>query len=325
MIRFPQIDEIFNIQSESDFNRMALEIYHFQRQNCPVYREWCDLLHQPAPDNWREIPCLPISFFKTHRVLVENTTVELTFKSSGTTQQTRSQHLVAEASVYQHSLQKAYELFIGNPEKQIIAALLPNYLEQGESSLVYMVHELIQQTHNRYSGFYLHEPDAITKLWKVAHSEGKELVIFGVTYALLDLAEKGVELPGARIIETGGMKGRREEISKSRLHKLLKQSFKVKSIISEYGMTELLSQGYALQDGQFYFPPWMRVRLREVNDPFQSLSKVKTGGIQVIDLANVYSCSFIDTQDLGRWHNDALNLAGRYDHSDLRGCNLLVQ
>lgn len=316
--------EIFQIGTASAFNELALETYVFQRRNIPVYADFVTSLNRKEPTHYSEIPFLPISFFKSHRVMRPEKTPELTFLSSGTTGQTRSQHFVEQAQLYHDSFETAYRSLIGNPEDQVILALLPNYLEQGNSSLVYMVNELIQMTRSSLSGFVLNQPEEVEHRYRIAVDSGKQTVIFGVSYALLDLAETGIDLRKARIIETGGMKGRRKELTKEELHAILQNGLNVPYISSEYGMTELLSQGYSDQNGLFDSPPWMCILIRDVNDPFSYVRDGKTGGINVIDLANRYSCSFIATQDLGRIENNQFRIMGRFDHSEIRGCNLMV-
>ncbi len=316
---------IFKIKTDDDFEFWALKVFRFQYENTPVYREFCDLLKKTQPKTSAEIPFLPISFFKSHLVKNKDLPVQLTFKSSGTTGMERSKHAIQVQEMYVASFRKTYTEQMGNPSDQVILALLPNYLEQGESSLVYMVNDLIQLTNSSISGFVLDDPNTLLSRYREALKEKKKVVIFGVSYALLDLAEKKVDLSEATIIETGGMKGRRKELTKEELHEELKSGLNVPFICSEYGMTELLSQGYSKEDQLFELPAWMKVQLRETNDPLARLSKQKTGGIDIIDLANVYSCSFISTQDLGRLKNGKLKLMGRFDHSDIRGCNLLVQ
>lgn len=318
------INQIFTLNNEAEFNYLALEIYRYQSQNIPIYSQYIQGLNKPEPTHYSEIPFLPISFFKTHLVCKETLVPEVVFKSSGTTGLTRSQHLVEDTDIYKTSFFAAYKELIGNPENQVILALLPNYLEQGESSLVYMIDHLIQATKNELSGFLLNSPSEIEKRYQEAINGNKEVVIFGVSYALLDLADQKVNLSKARIIETGGMKGRRKELTKDELHAELKSGLNVPFISSEYGMTELLSQGYSNSNGLFESPSWMKILIREMNDPFSYVSTGKTGGINVIDLANINSCSFIATQDLGRIEDNQFRIMGRFDNADLRGCNLLI-
>lgn len=318
---------IFDIQNDADFLRVALDVYHFQRIHVPVYKQFVERLNRPAPTQLEEIPFLPISFFKSTEIRAGLNPVEVVFKSSGTTGTIRSQHFVESTAMYERSFFATYVNQIGNPADQIILALLPNYIEQGNSSLVYMVDALIQATHNPISGFYLNDLATLVTAYQQALASGKKVVIFGVSYALLDLAELAPNLDKATIIETGGMKGRRKELTKEELHATLKAAFQVPYISSEYGMTELLSQAYSDAGGLFEMPAWMRVKIRDTNDPFAYLDSEKTGGINVIDLANLYSCSFISTQDLGKitGPNKQLQLMGRFDNSDIRGCNLMVE
>ena len=318
-------DRIFSLNSIDDFNRLALDIYAFQKTHCVVYKNFIDLLGRPEPKAYAEIPFLPISFFKEQEIIADGLAPELIFLSSGTTGMQRSQHLVARSALYERSFMETYRQQIGQPEDQVILALLPSYLEQGHSSLVYMVDRLIAESKSEHSGFLLHSIDDVAMRYELARLQGKKTILFGVSYALLDLAEKGIDLSDATIIETGGMKGRRKEMTKAALHDTLKKALKAKVVLSEYGMTELLSQAYCDDQLNFHTPPWMNVLVRDINDPLSWAKPGKTGGINVIDLANLYSCSFIATQDLGRVDQDSFQILGRYDQSDVRGCNLLVE
>jgi hypothetical protein len=317
-------DTIFSIQNEADFTKVALEVYHFQVNNCEIYREFVQNLNWKEPTNIAEIPFLPISFFKSHHVAATDRTVEVTFKSSGTGGD-RSQHFVQSEVMYKRSFREIYRYFIGNPEDQVILALLPNYVEQGDSSLVYMVDDLIQLSQHKLSGFVLHNMDELIQRYNEALVVKKQVVIFGVAYSLLDLCTLQPNLEHAIIIETGGMKGRRKELTKFELHQELRNGLNCDRISSEYGMTELLSQAYSNANGVFELAPWMKILIRETNDPFSFVEMNKTGGVNVIDLANLYSCSFIATQDLGKLSNKGFEIMGRFDLADLRGCNLLVQ
>jgi hypothetical protein len=315
---------IFDIRTPADFERVALEIFHYQLENNEIYRSFAETTGRTIVSNVQEIPFLPIEFFKSHRVYCGDKNEELVFKSSGTTGKTRSVHYVKDAALYQRSFNNTYDRYIGLPEEQVILALLPNYLEQGESSLIYMVDHLIRSTRSELSGFILGNHSELKTRYDQARRTGKKVVIFGVSYALIDLAEEGVDLAEALIIETGGMKGRRKEITKEELHEIIKLGTGVPFVSSEYGMTELLSQAYSDKNGIFHCPDFMKVLIRDVNDPFSYVEDQKTGGINVIDLANLYSCSFIATQDLGKKNNDGFSVMGRFDHSDIRGCNLMI-
>lgn len=318
------IDRIFSIRTEQDFNDCALEVFRFQREHVSVYKTFVQLINRPDPLHYSEIPHLPISFFKTHRIIADQQPVQQVFKSSGTTGMIRSTHYVADTSIYERSFIPTYERFLGKLEDQIIFALLPNYVSQGESSLVYMVDKLIGRTKDSLSGYYLESPESLLSAISEGRKTGKKLVLFGVSYALLDLAERKPDLYDVTVIETGGMKGKRKEMTKEALHRELVAGFGCEYIASEYGMCELLSQAYSDKNGVFELPAWMKVSLREVNDPFGLVKQEKTGGVNVMDLANIYSCAFIETQDLGRIEEGKLRLMGRFDHSDVRGCNLLV-
>lgn len=320
------IDRIFSIHSDESFEKTALEVFSFQYEHNSIYRSFAASLGKSNPKSLTEIPFLPIGFFKTHSVISCNQeNIELTFLSSGTTDSTRSKHLIHSASIYEKSFEAGYRKFIGNPEEQVILGLLPNYIEQGNSSLVYMVDKLIQLSQSNLSGFMLNELESVKSIYTEAITSGKKVVIFGVSYALLDLAEKGTDLSHALIIETGGMKGRRAELTKEELHQELMNGLNVPFVSSEYGMTELLSQAYSNKEGLFTEPNWMKILIRDTNDPFSFVATGKSGGINVIDLANIYSCSFIATQDLGKIIDDKFQLLGRFDNADIRGCNLMVE
>ena len=317
-------NQIFTISSHKEFIETALEVYRFQKKYCKVYRDYLFYLNHPEPKTVEEIPFLPISFFKSHSVLTDDIPVKFEFYSSGTTGMIRSKHPVQITDMYERSFNKIYDSSIGLPSDQVILALLPNYIEQGNSSLVFMVDHLIKRTNNELSGFYLDDYELLISNYKKAIELGKKVILFGVSYALLDLAEAKINLSEAQIIETGGMKGRRKEITKEELHETLKNGLSCDFISSEYGMTELFSQSYSDKDGLFNIPSTMEIFIRETNDPFHYIQDGKTGGINVIDLANLYSCSFISTQDLGKRIGNQFQLMGRFDNSDLRGCNLMM-
>ena len=312
----------------TNFSKYALEIFRYQAQNNPVYAAYiegikCDVAKVDCVD---KIPFLPITFFKSHSVITANQTPEKVFYSSGTTGSVRSQHLVADLSVYKASFRAGFTYFFGQITDYTVLALLPSYLEQGSSSLVYMVNDLITQSQNPNSGFYLNNYKELTKKLLDLDEKGEKTLLIGVSYALLDLIKKQkFQLKNVLIMETGGMKGRRKELIKSELHQLLKKGFGVSKIYSEYGMTELLSQAYSMGNTLFKTPAWMKILIREVEDPLSLLPVGKSGGINVIDLANINSCSFIATQDLGRNLDDgSFEVLGRFDHSDIRGCNLML-
>ena len=318
--------EIFSIKTEDDFNRVSLDVFKYQYNQCKVYKSFIDTLNRKYPTKAEEIPFLPISFFKTHKVVSESiNNYDLEFLSSGTTGIIRSKHLIHKASIYEESFINTYRKFIGEPKEQVILALLPSYIDQGNSSLVYMVDYLIRESSSTLSGFLLNDMKTVTENYEKALISGKKVVIFGVSYALLDLADQKTDLSQALIIETGGMKGKRKELSKEELHNELIKGLNVNYISSEYGMTELLSQAYSDKNGLFTSPNWMKILIRDVNDPFSYLKNGKTGGINVIDLANLYSCSFIATQDLGKIEDTSFRIMGRFDNADIRGCNLMVE
>ncbi len=321
-------ENIFNIQNEADFTRVALEVFKHQFNNNRVYRSFCDLLYIHPSDvkTVEEIPFLPIQFFKTKKVLSSIDEVKETFTSSGTTGSTTSKHFVTDINVYKDSYLKGFAHFYGNIEDYVVLALLPNYLERKGSSLVFMVDDLIRKSKNIESGFYLDNLEELAKKLIQLSKKGQKVLLIGVSFALLDLIEQQqFNLKNTIIMETGGMKGRRKELIRDELHNILKNGFGVDEIHSEYGMTELLSQGYSKGNGVFECPPWMRILTRDTEDALTIQSKGKNGGINVIDLANYNSCSFIATQDLGKvYKNGTFEIIGRFDSSDIRGCNLMV-
>ncbi|SHF92898.1 Acyl-protein synthetase, LuxE [Flavobacterium fluvii] len=320
--------DIFTISNQKQFEKAALKVFRFQYENNLVYREFCDFLKTDVQrvKSLEQIPFLPIQFFKSHTVVSSTNVAEETFTSSGTTGMATSKHLVTDISLYEESYRKGFSQFYGNIEDYVVLALLPSYLEREGSSLIYMVEDLIQMTNNPESGFYLHNhEELIEKLTRLDNS-GQNVILIGVTYALLDLIEKQkFQLQNTIIMETGGMKGQRKEMIREELHEQLCLGFGVTAIHSEYGMTELLSQAYSLGNGVFECPSWMQILVRDTEDALTYVSNGKTGGINVIDLANINSCSFIATQDLGKKNpNNSFEVLGRFDNSDIRGCNLMV-
>lgn len=319
---------IFNIQCEQDFTKLALDIFKYQFKNNKVYRSFCDLINKHPSDvvNVEEIPFLPIQFFKTRKVLTSSHRIEEIFTSSGTTGSVTSKHYVSDVSLYKKSYLSGFNHFYGDIKDYVVLALLPNYLERKGSSLVFMVNDLINKSKSSESGFYLDNLDELAKKIKRLDKEGKKVLLIGVSFALLDLIEKyQFKLNHTIVMETGGMKGRRKELIRDELHKILSNGFGVSKIHSEYGMTELLSQGYSKGNGVFNTPPWMKVMVRDTEDALTILPNRKTGGINIIDLANYNSCSFIATQDLGKtYDNGTFEIIGRFDNSDIRGCNLMV-
>lgn len=321
-------DQVFNIQSREEFNNVALSVFKHQFKNNKVYRSFCDLLyiHPSDVQTIEQIPFLPIQFFKTKKVVSSTDEIQEIFSSSGTTGSITSKHLVTDLSWYETSYLKGFEYFYGNIEDYTVLALLPNYLERKGSSLIYMVDDLIKRSKQPESGFYLNNLSELAKKLKELDKKGKKILLIGVSFALLDLVEQyDFELKNTIIMETGGMKGRRKELIRNELHQILGKGFGVNEIHSEYGMTELLSQGYSKGNGIFNYPPWMQILTRDTEDPLTTLLKGTSGGINVIDLANYNSCSFIATQDLGKVHPDnSFEIIGRFDNSDIRGCNLMV-
>ena len=307
---------------------MALKVFRYQHENNKVYRDFCDFLKVNSQEvkSLQQIPFLPIQFFKSHEVVSNTNRPEQIFTSSGTTGMVNSRHLVTDVSLYEESYRKGFSEFYGDIQNYTVLALLPSYLERTGSSLIYMVEDLIKRSDSPESGFYLDNHDELIEKLISLDEAGQNVILIGVTYALLDLLEKQkFHLKDTIIMETGGMKGRRKEMIREELHNILCNGFGVSAIHSEYGMTELLSQAYSLGNGVFECPNWMHILIRDTEDALTYVNEGKTGGINVIDLANINSCSFIATQDLGKKNpNKAFEVLGRFDNSDIRGCNLMV-
>jgi phenylacetate-coenzyme A ligase PaaK-like adenylate-forming protein len=321
------INNIFSCDNKATFEQLALELFHYQMENNLTYAAYAALiLKGKEPKNINEIPFLPIDFFKTEQIICNGKGVEEIFLSSGTTGN-KSKHLVADLSIYKKSYLQAFEQFYGDITDYCILALLPSYQEREGSSLIYMVDDLIKKSSHQKSGYYLDNYSELSDTIKDLENKNQKTILFGVTYALLDFAKEFPQhLQHTLIMETGGMKGKRKEMLKEEVHKILKHSFVAENIHSEYGMTELLSQSYSKGDNIFKSPPWKKILIRDVNDPLSIIGNNKTGGINVIDLANIYSCPFIATQDLGRtFDDDTFSVLGRFDNSDVRGCNLMAQ
>ncbi len=320
--------DIFTISNAKQFEKIALKVFRYQHENNSVYREFCELLkvEKGRVKSLQQIPFLPIQFFKSREVVSNSDSIQETFTSSGTTGMITSKHLITDVTLYEDSYRNAFSEFYGNIEDYVVLALLPSYLERSGSSLIYMVKDLIELSNNSNSGFYLNNYDELISKLIELDSLGQNVLLIGVTYALLDLIEKRkFELKNTIVMETGGMKGKRKEIIREELQELLCNGFGVSSIHSEYGMTELLSQAYSLGNGIFECPNWMNILIRDTEDPLTYVPVGKTGGINVIDLANINSCSFIATQDLGKkYPNNSFEVLGRFDNSDIRGCNLMV-
>lgn len=319
--------DIFTITSSEDFETQALNVFQYQYENITVYRQFCDLLNVNPSEvkTVTDIPFLPIQFFKSHSIIAEGLPSKTTFTSSGTTGSITSNHFVADLDLYEKSFTEAFLKTYGAPSEYTILALLPSYLEREGSSLIYMVADLIKQSENPDSGFYLNNMEALIQKLTELEKNNQKTILLGVSYALLDLIEQQTfQLKNTIIMETGGMKGKRKELIKYELHDLLKKGFGVSEIHSEYGMTELLSQAYSKGNGVFTCPPWMKIYTRDTEDAL-SYTQGNTGGINVVDLANLYSCAFIATQDLGKCYDDgSFEIIGRFDSSDIRGCNLMV-
>lgn len=320
-------EEIFDV-NDNNFESLALKVFQFQAQNNSIFKKYIETLKiDPTKvTSIKKIPFLPIDFFKTHKIIDENYEPEICFLSSATTSGIQSKHYVVKQKMYYKSFKKSFELFYGNITNYVVLALLPSYIERGGSSLILMAEDLIKSSNCELSGFFLYNhTDLIDSILK-AKQQNKIILLLGVSFALLDLAENyNLDLSNSIIMETGGMKGKRKELVREELHQILCKSFNTKAIHSEYGMTELLSQAYSKGNGIFETPPWMRIIIRETSDPFNFISNHNTGGINIIDLANLYSCSFIASQDLGKTiNNKQFSVLGRFDNSDIRGCNLMV-
>lgn len=322
-------NDIFSVKSNDTFNALALSIFKLQAQNCNVYREYIFHLGVDADEvsEIAQIPFLPISFFKSHSILSSTDPVEITFSSSGTTGMVQSSHHITDVKLYEQSYLQAFAQFYGDITEYCFLALLPSYQQRAGSSLIYMVNDLIEKSRHPQSGYFLYNHDELLKTLLDLKSKKQKTVLIGVTYALLDFIEQfEIDFPELIVMETGGMKGKRKEMVREELHEQLTKGFGVNAIHSEYGMTELLSQAYSLGEGIFNCPSWMQVLIRDTNDPLSLIANGRTGGINVIDLANLNSCSFIATQDLGRINPDqSFEVLGRFDNADIRGCNLLVQ
>ncbi len=325
-VNIASINNIFSVDAQS-FAERCLEVFRFQYQINLIYQQWCNAIGcDPAKvKSIEQIPFLPISFFKSHKVVTGEFEPEVIFESSGTTQATSSRHYLKSTDLYRQSFTNAFEAFYGDPKSYCILALLPSYLEKGNSSLVYMVDELIRQSHHPQSGFYLHNHAELAEQLTALEALSQKTILFGVTYALLDFAEAHpINLEHTTIIETGGMKGRKKELTRLEVQEILRSAFQMQQIHSEYSMTELLSQAYATENGIFHCTSWMKILVRSEDDPLEVRKKGR-GVINIIDLANIYSCSFIATDDAGLLNGDgSFEVLGRIDNSDIRGCSLLA-
>lgn len=322
-------DKIFNLKTNVEFETLALKVFRFQAQNNQVYNQYINTIEISLDDvtTIENIPFLPIELFKSHRIVSFTEREELAFTSSGTTGNKTSTHYIKDLNIYKSSINKCFEMFYGSVSNYAILALLPSYLEREGSSLVYMVNSLIEQSGHKNSGFFLNNLDELYKTIIFLEKSNQKTLILGVSFALLDFIEQyQLELNHTIIMETGGMKGRREEITRNELHERIMKKLRVPCVHSEYGMTELLSQAYSKGKGLFKSPPWMQILIRDIYDPYSYCEHNTTGGINIIDLTNLYSCSFIETQDLGRQFTDnSFEVMGRIDNTDIRGCNLMTQ
>jgi phenylacetate-coenzyme A ligase PaaK-like adenylate-forming protein len=328
-LKKPETTRIFSIRNQAEFESLALDIFYYQAETCAVYSDFVRLLglNPEKVNHYRDIPFLPIDFYKSHTIISGKDPAELVFTSSGTSGSVQSRHPVTDINIYIESFRKCFNLFYGDPGKYAVLTLLPSYLEREGSSLIFMVDDLINSSGNNESGYFLYDHQQLYDALIRLRDSATPTMLIGVSYALLDFAESHtLEFPGLIVMETGGMKGKRREMVRNELHEILCAGFGVPVIHSEYGMTELLSQAYSKGSGIFHCPPWMQVCIRDTNDPFELLKTGLTGGINITDLANINSCSFISTQDLGRVYPDGtFEILGRFDNSDIRGCNLLVQ
>jgi len=322
-------DPGFHLENPDSFFERAIKVFKCQSEKNPVYRCYIENLGRAGDQvkNINDIPFLPVGFFKSQKVLIEGLPVEMIFESSRTTGDIPSRHFVHDLKLYETSFIESFRYFYGDPSEYFIAALLPSYTSRQNSSLVYMMKGLIKKSPNFTSGFYEDNPGELIRNIQRAKSSGQKTFLLGVSFALLDLANMfSPDLSGAVVMETGGMKGRRKEITREELHEILKNKFNVPVIHSEYGMTELMSQSYSKGNGIFFCPPWMKILIRDPQDPLSIVNGYDiTGGINIIDLANVYSCSFIATSDSGKlYENGGFEISGRFDNSDIRGCNLMA-
>lgn len=326
------MEKIFSIQTNQDFLSAALATFRYQYENVEIYRKFVDFLNVNPDEvnSLTNIPFLPIEMFKNHQILDKNANADLFFQSSGTTQMNLSKHYIADTNLYEESIYKSFEQFIGKPEDFIFLGLLPSYLEKQNSSLIYMVDYLMKKSAKPENGYFLYNHSELFEL--LNQLKNKKVILFGVSFALLDFLDSVESLKlsvsesqSLTVIETGGMKGRKEEMTKDELLKILQNGFKTEKIYSEYSMTELLSQAYSLGNNEYQCPNWMKIMIRNAEDPFSYEQEGRTGAVNIIDLANIHSCSFIATQDLGKTlPGDRFQVLGRIDHSDIRGCSLLV-
>jgi phenylacetate-coenzyme A ligase PaaK-like adenylate-forming protein len=322
------IRTIYDIRSKEEFDKMALAAFLFQYENNTVYKQYVDLLKVRPEEisKIEQIPFLPVSFFKTHEIVCGSSEYEKLFLSSGTSGESQSRHFVRDLTIYEKNFLAIFERFYGEVQQYKILALLPSYLEREGSSLVYMVDGLIKKSKQKHSGFYLHNLRELTDKLKLLNDSDEKVLLIGIPYALLDLIENyRFSVPKIIVMETGGMKGKRKEMVKEELHKALCDGFDVKQIHSEYGMTELLSQAYSKGNAVFSCPPWMKLMIRDLHAPSFYMDNSRTGGINIIDLANILSCCFIETQDMGISFDDgSFKVTGRIDSAEIRGCNLLI-
>lgn len=322
------IKDVFNIKNDEQFNKLSLQVFEYQYNYNELYKNYITKLNTDISKikHYTQIPFLPIDFFKTHKILSSKNKIETTFRSSGTTGITTSEHHITNLSIYEQSFINAFSIFYGNAKDYIFLALLPSYSERNDSSLIYMVQKLMKISNKKDNGFYLYNHKDLFKKLKDLETKGTKTILIGVSFALLDFFEEyQIPLKNTIVIETGGMKGRKKEIVREELHSIIKKATSLKEIHSEYGMTELLSQSYAKSNNKYFVPPWMKILIRDTNDPFSYLNNGISGGINIIDLANINSCSFIETKDLGKLNTDSsFEVLGRFDNSDVRGCNLMV-
>lgn len=322
------IEKINSIENNKDFEKVAIEVFNYQYQYNSIYKKWVDYLNINTKEvnNINDIPYIPVSLFKTHKIKSYSQEAEIIFSSSGTTGGNTSKHYVKSIDLYQRAYIKSFEEYYGPIEEYTFLALLPSYMEREGSSLIMMAEDLIKRSNYADSGFYLYNYDELYKKLTELKAKKRKTILLGVSFAILEFAENyTINFPDLIVMETGGMKGRRKEVLREELHSIYNNAFGTKSIHSEYGMTELLSQAYSKGNGIFYCPLQMKILIRDTNDPLSIQPKGKSGGINIIDLYNIHSCSFIATQDLGKVLEDgSFEILGRFDNSDIRGCNLLI-
>lgn len=321
-------DAVFSIQNEQDFSALALDLFQIHFNENPIYKAFCKTLNINSEkiNRVEDIPCLPVNIFRTKKVLLDGFQMDEYFESSGTSGSVQGKHFMYDYSLYERAFLAGFEKFYGEPEDYVFMALLPAYLERPHSSLVYMAKKLIEKSGNPLSEFYLYDHEKLHENLQEAVAQHQKIILLGVSFALLDFADKyKLDYSGLILMETGGMKGRREELTRDELHLTLQKAFPSSEIHSEYGMTELMSQSYSKRNGIFQTPPWMKIILRDISDPLSAPNNRNRGAVNIIDLANIWSCPFLATDDMGILHEDgSFEILGRLDFSVIRGCNTMI-